>query len=51
MIPREDKQVMMMSSIQDVSAQTQREPELSETRQRKSEADYFAKPGEADWGC
>jgi len=25
--------------------------ELSETRQRKSDADYFAKPGEADWGC
>jgi hypothetical protein len=25
--------------------------ELSETRQRKTHADYFAKPGEADWGC
>jgi len=25
--------------------------ELSETRQRKLNADYFAKPGEADWGC
>jgi hypothetical protein len=82
MIPRQDKQVMMMSSIQDVSAeelaklvhhcqgtragdfgcapremrnasweQTQPQPELSETRQRKSDADYFAKPREADWGC
>jgi len=25
--------------------------ELAETRQRKSDSDYFAKPGEADWGC
>jgi hypothetical protein len=25
--------------------------ELSDTRRRKSDADYFAKPGEADWGC
>lgn len=25
--------------------------ELSETRPRKSRADYFAKPSEADWGC
>ena len=25
--------------------------ELSATGRRKSDADYFAKPGEADWGC
>jgi hypothetical protein len=25
--------------------------ELSATNPRKSDADYFAKPGEADWGC
>jgi hypothetical protein len=25
--------------------------ELASTGQRRSKADYFAKPGEADWGC
>ena len=25
--------------------------ELSAATQRKSDADYFAKPDEADWGC